>query len=99
MSASSRSSRAWRASWTTVGTASSSRADGELEPAVLEALERAALHEVAQRLLEEERVAAGALREDLGDLGGQGPAGRAAASGRLASCGSARSSISLSRCG
>ena len=51
-------------------------AGGELVPAVL-AAQRAPLHEVAQRLLEEERVAAGAVRELIRDRGGQLGAGRA----------------------
>ena len=68
--------------------------DGELEAAVL-ARERAALDEVAQRLLEEERVAAGALGEQVGDLLAAAPRRAAlAASERAASGGSARSSIS-----
>ena len=51
-------------------------AGGELVPTVLTA-QRASLHEVAQRLLEEERVAAGAVRELIRDRGGQLGAGRA----------------------
>ena len=90
---SSRSSRACSAPWTSAGIASSSGAHGELVAAVLDA-ERAALDEVAQRLLEEERVAAGTLGEQLGDRLGQTPVGRVVTSVRLASSGSGRSSIS-----
>ena len=61
-----RSSRACSAPWTSAGIASSSSVDGQL-PACRCLHERAALDEVAERLLEEERVAAGRAGEEVGD--------------------------------
>ena len=78
--ASSRSSRGLQRSLHESGDRELVRAHAELPAAVL-ALERTALHEVLERLLEEERVAAGALGEDLGDLLGHLPLGRVADEG------------------
>ena len=68
MRAGSRSSRACSAPWTSVGHGD--LAVGQL-PRAVPALERAALDQILERLLEEERVAAGALREQIRQRAGQ----------------------------